>query len=381
MMLSGLIKQGSVLGFDGDSRDEIDIRLQDGLIAEIGCQLDGDVIFDATDCIVTPALLDLHTHIYWGATALSVRPEPVSIQSCVGSFVDAGSAGAANILGFAEFIQKPSKLNVFAFLNVSFPGIFGFSPNVMVGEAEDMRLLNKADCLAAAREHSHFIVGLKVRAGKLAAGENGEKVLDLALEWSAELGLPIMCHVDFSPPDIEHTLNLLRPGDIITHCCRPDPNSIVKDGAMIDAAVQAKQRGVVFDIGHGMGGFSFDVCETAIRNNLEPDVISSDIHCISVHGPAHDLLTTINKLIALGMPTEKALKAATFNPANVIRRPALGRIRVGDIANISILKTSSDPVDLKDATGAILQTRCSLQPAGLIARGAFIFNSNNQVIL
>ena len=378
MLTSGIIKNGTVFTYDGNEPVCTDVLLKDGRVAAIGNNLDGDQLFDANGDFVTPALTDLHTHIYWGATALSVKSEDHAIQSAVGTFVDAGSSGAGNVLGFEEFIKKPSRLNIFAFLNVSFPGIFGFSKDVMVGEAEDMRLLSKDACVRAVSLHKDTIVGLKVRAGKLAAGENGEKALNIALEWSEELDLPLMCHVDFSPPDIEYTLNRLRPGDIITHCCRPDPNSIIDDNRVIDAAHQAKERGVVFDIGHGMGGFSFDVCAKALADGLAPDVISSDIHCISVNGPAYDLLTTINKLIALGMSVESALAAVTKNPCKIIKRPELGRIRVGDIANISILRPTEEKAELVDATGAILIGDNMLLPAGLIAGGQEIFLENRK---
>lgn len=378
MLTSGIIKNGTVFTYDETAPVCTDILIMDGRIAAIGNDLGGDQLFDASGYLVTPALTDLHTHIYWGATALSVRSDDHAIQSAVGTFVDAGSSGAGNVLGFEEFIKKPSPLNIFAFLNVSFPGIFGFSKDVMVGEAEDMRLLSKDACVRAVSKHKDTIVGLKVRAGKLAAGENGEKALNIALDWADELGLPVMCHVDFSPPDIEYTLNRLRPGDIITHCCRPDPNSIIDDNRVIDAAHQAKERGVVFDIGHGMGGFSFDVCAKALADGLAPDVISSDIHCISVNGPAHDLLTTINKLIALGMNTGAAIEAATKKPCHIIKRPELGRIRIGDPANISILKPTTEEAKLVDATGAVLVSNNMLRPAGLIAGGQKIFLENDE---
>ncbi|WIY25803.1 amidohydrolase/deacetylase family metallohydrolase [Parasedimentitalea psychrophila] len=367
-----VIKGGHVMAFDGQDADVMDVRVSDGRIVELGAALSGEQVIDASGAIVTPGLIDIHTHIYRGATSLSVPHEKVAIRSSVGTFVDAGSAGGGNIDGFEEFIQRSSQQNIFAYLNISFPGIFGFSKNVMVGEAEDVRLLSKIDCIEAAKRHPDLIVGIKVRAGKMAAGENGAKALEVALEVAQELGLPIMCHVDYSPPDIEHILKALRPGDILTHCCRPDPNSVVTREGVMQAAWQAKKRGVFFDIGHGMGGFSFEVCRQMLAQGFVPDIISSDIHCLSVDGPAFDLLTTINKIITLGVSQVDAIKATTQTPARAIFKDSLGRIRVGDTANISVLKPDTAENIYVDAVGEKISSTDALRAAALVAKGSLI---------
>lgn len=367
-----VIKGGNVMSFDGRSADVMDVRVSKGRIVELGPALNGAQEIDARGAIVTPGLIDIHTHIYRGATSLSVPHEQVAIRSSVATFIDAGSAGGGNIDGFEEFIQRSSQQNIFAYLNISFPGIFGFSRNVMVGEAEDARLLSKIDCIEAAKRHPDLIVGIKVRAGKMAAGENGAKALKVALEVAQELGLPIMCHVDYSPPDIEHILKSLRPGDILTHCCRPDPNSVITREGVMQAAWQAKERGVFFDIGHGMGGFSFEVCRQMLAQGFVPDIISSDIHCLCVDGPAFDLLTTVNKIMALGVSQVDALKAATQTPAQAISMESLGRIRVGDTANISVLKPDTAENTYVDAMGEKITSATALRAAALVAKGSVV---------
>lgn len=378
-MKSVVIKNGEVHERPGKGGRLADILIENGVVKQIGDVIvpDQATVVSARDSIITPALVDIHTHIYWGATALGVRPEIAALRSGTGTFVDAGSAGAANILGFQEFIHKRTSLNTLAYLNISFPGIYGFSPKVMVGEAENPALLNVETCVEAAEEYSEIIVGIKVRAGRLAAGENGAQALERGLEAAEHARLPLMCHVDLDPPHITEILELLRPGDILTHCCRPEPNAPVESGNIRQAAWLAKERGVLFDIGHGMGGFSFETCRQMLAEGFVPDLISSDIHCMSIDGPAFDALTTLNKLLALGVDFDQTLAATTSNPAKAIGRPDLGRIAVGDIANIAIFEKSGQPNPLVDATGEVIHFSEGLTCSHLIVRGEFYTEENS----
>lgn len=369
-----VLRGAEVLTFDAGKPVKGDVAIRDGRIEAIGAvdSIAGDRVHDASGLLVVPALTDLHTHIYWGATSLGVKPEKVARRSGTGVFVDAGSAGAGNFEGLSEFIFAPSPFHTFGYLNISFPGIFGFSKRVMVGECEDARLLDVEACIEAAQRYPQQIVGIKVRAGKKAAGENGQLALELGLQVAEQLGLPVMCHVDLSPPTITEVLNQLRPGDIVTHCCRPDPNSATHEGHVIEAAWRARERGVKFDIGHGMGGFSFKVCREMLADGFVPELISSDIHSLSVDGPAYDVLTTVNKLIALGVDAEAALRAATLTPAETIKRPDLGRIRVGDEANLALLAWTQEPWKFFDAAKEELPVERRLTCEGLIVKGQAI---------
>jgi dihydroorotase len=373
-MARTVLRGADVFTFDARQPERADVAIGDGRIEAVGIieSLPGDRVHDASGMLVVPALTDIHTHIYWGGTSLGVKPEAVARRSGTGVFVDAGSAGAANFEGLKEFIFAPSPFHTFAYLNVSFPGIFGFSKRVMVGECEDARLLDVDACVEAAHRYPHEIVGIKVRAGRKAAGANGQLALETGLRVAETLGLPVMCHVDLSPPTIEEVMNQLRPGDIVTHCCRPDPNAPTRDGHVIEAAWRARERGVKFDIGHGMGGFSFRVCREMLADGFVPELISSDIHCLSVDGPAYDVLTTVNKLIALGVETEDALRAATQTPAATIGHPELGRIRVGDEANLALLKWSDEPWSFVDAESEHLPVTRRLTCEGLVVRGRAI---------
>src|SRR6266851_1496713 len=303
-MLDIILKGGRVID-PANGRDEIaDIGFADGKVAAVGPDLPlrGSEVVDARGLIVVPGLIDLHTHVYWGGTSLGVDAATVATRSGTTTFVDAGSAGPGNFPGFRRHVIEPSPLRILPFLNVSFPGIFAFAATVMVGEAADLRLIDPRECVRVINANRDLIVGVKVRVGRSAGGNSGIAPLDIALEVAEEVGLPVMAHLDHPPPSRLEVLSRLRRGDVITHCLRPFPNAPVRpDGRVREEVAAARERGIVFDIGHGGGSFGFRTAEAMLAAGFLPDVISSDVHALSVNGPAFDQITTMSKLLSLGM--------------------------------------------------------------------------------
>ena len=234
----------------------------------------------------------------------------------VTTLVDAGSAGPGNFAGFREHVIEPSPVRILAYLNISFAGIYGFSKRIMVGESGDQRLLAPVDAVEVARRQSrcarrHQGAGRPHRERRIRAS----CPLDIARQAADRLGMPMMVHIDEPPPTLEDVLARMRPGDILTHCFRPFPNTpAIIDGKDHPAVLEARERGIIFDIGHGMGSFSFDdrarrcsptaSCPTAFR-------ATSTRLCIE--GPAFDLVTTMSKFLCLGMPLTEVIQAATVN--------------------------------------------------------------------
>ncbi len=350
-----------------------DIAFTDGLISARQDRIDpsdASEVVDVTGKIVTPGLIDLHTHIYHGGTSLGIEPTAYAASTCATTLVDAGSAGPGNFLGFKEHVIQHATPRIYAYLNISFAGIYAFSQRVMVGECGDMRLLSAPDCLEVVEANRELIVGVKVRVGMVAGDGKGVAPLDIALEVAEEAGLPVMCHLDNPPPSRLEVVSRLRPGDILTHCFRPFPGAPARrDGRVHEEIIAARQRGVLFDIGHGKGSFGFCTAESMLAAGFRPDCISSDVHCLSIDGPAHDLLVTLSKLMHLGMSLSDVISAATAGPADAIGKSELGNLNAGTPADVSVLSETDGSVEFVDSTGEVRTANRQLRAVERILGG------------
>ena len=332
-----------------------DVGFKDGRVVEVNDKLDhalAEKVYNISDNIITPGLIDLHTHIYWGGTSIGIDPTDYARRCGTTTMIDAGTAGAGNFAGFREHIIKPTRPRILAYLNISFAGIFAFSDTVMVGESEDVRLLHPRACLNVANLNKDFLVGIKVRVGARASGSMGHAPLDIALEVAEEAGLPVMCHLDWPPPSPIEVINRLREGDVLTHCFRPFPAAPARsDGRIREEILEARERGVIFDIGHGVGSFGFETAETMLNAGFLPDAISSDVHSLSIKGPAYDQLVTLSKFLHLGMSITDIIAASTTGPARAIRRPDLGTLSPGSIGDATILSIEKGEFIFTDSLG------------------------------
>jgi dihydroorotase len=367
-----VLKGGRVLDERNSVDGIFDVAIRDGKIAAVGRDIPvGDgTARDVTGSIVCPGLIDIHTHVYHKATSLSVDPALVARRAAITTLIDAGSAGAGNYDGFRDYVMAPSPYRILAFLNISFPGIFGFDKNLSIGEATLAEMLPVDRCVAKIEANRDRIVGVKVRIGGPVTGNFGLGALRLALEAAEATGLPLMAHIGGPPPSYSDVVEMLRPGDILTHCYRPDPNSALgPDGRILPAVRAARERGVLFDIAHGMGAFGYASAEAALGDNFPPDLISSDVHVISVEGPAFDLLHTMSKLLNCGLPLADVIGMSTSRPALAIRRPELGHLGVGATADVSVLRDVESNYVFSDVTGVSRQGSRLLQPVACYLSG------------
>jgi dihydroorotase len=325
-----------------------DVGIIDGLIAAVAPTLPrpphADTV-DAEGCIVVPGLVDLHTHMFFSGTFWGIDPTPIAWRTGVTMWVDAGSAGAYSVEGFRQICSSLAPLRTRAFLHISAIGLVAET-----GEARRDELCDPELCAAAIEQYRDFIVGVKCRLDRNAVGEMGLEPLRRAIAAAAFVGLPVMAHIGIGPPAIDDVLDMLRPGDILTHCATGQNTSIMDNsGKLRPSAADAHDRGVLFDLGHGSGGFSYAVAEAMLASGLSPDIISSDLHQRSLLGPAFDLPTCMSKMLALGMPVEEVVRAVTVNPARAIGAASQsGSLEIGRRADIATFELEEGDFVLYD---------------------------------
>jgi dihydroorotase len=352
-----------------------DVAFAQGRVAQIGTDLRADAgtdIRDLAGTIVVPGLIDLHTHVYWGGTSLGIDAEDFCRRSGVTTAVDTGSAGPGNFAGFRKHVIERSQTRILAYLHVSFAGIFGWSPRVMVGESEEIRLLAPIDAVAVADANRDIIVGIKVRVGAHASGRSGIAPLDIALQVADEVGLPLMAHIDHPPPRYEDVLARLRPGDVLTHAFRPFPNApVTAQGSIKKEVRDARERGVLFDIGHGRGSFAFKTARAMLAHGFLPDTISSDVHALCINGPAFDQVTTMSKFLCLGMALHDVIAASTVNAAFALKRPELGSLKPGSVGDATVLSVREGSFDYVDVVGEHLTGDRRIFSEGVVIGGCW----------
>lgn len=325
-----------------------DVGITDGKIAAVEAGIDtrdARSVIDAHGQIVTPGLVDLHTHIYWGVTYWGIEADPVAAQTGVTTWLDVGSSGAYTFPGFRRYVVEQTRSRVFALLNLSSIGL--------VAQTWELSNLDYCDldlATGVVEENRDLILGIKARIDRNTTRGTGIRPLELARELADRVGLPLMVHIGAGPPTIDEVAHLLRPGDILTHCFTGGDMRIVRDDGKVNPKIrELQEQGLVLDIGHGTGSFSYETAEAMLDQGVLPDVISSDIHQMARQGPMFDMPTTLSKFLNLGMSLPDVIARATTNPATAMRRPDLGTLRVGSPADVGIFRIEEGEYTFYDA--------------------------------
>jgi dihydroorotase len=331
-----------------------DIGIRNQKIVEIKPQLTkkSAQMINASGKIITPGLIDLHAHCYPQASAIGLPADELVYLTGTTTFVDAGDAGANNFSAFKHYIAAQARSRMYAFLHISSIGLAGFP----VGEMKNMEYANIDLAARTLNENSDILLGIKVRESLDVVGENGIEPLRravLAAERSGVKGARVMCHIGNAPGDLSVLLDTLRPGDILTHAYSGAGNNTVQNGKLIAAALEAKKRGVIIDVGHGGGSFDFTIAEPAIQQGLIPNTISSDLHAYSGNSPSIPYLPNVmSKFLTLGFTVNEVIAMTTSHPGKIINRdPLLGTLKNGASADITIFDLVEKPTDWLDTKG------------------------------
>ncbi|GFO42528.1 dihydroorotase [Plakobranchus ocellatus] len=359
---------------------------------------------DVTGCLVTPGLIDCHVHAYEHATPLGINLDKTCLARGVTSVLDAGSAGSSTVPGLPKYVEETSQTRLFCLLHIARHGLAdaGCVSTSGGGECDSLNVVDVDACVKTISTYRDKIVGVKVRLARMVAdnGRNEPEIYRRALQASLACSVPLMTHHSISSIPLGGGTGLncpgdLRPGDIYTHCFHGQVGNIVdQDTGKVNPYVwKAKKRGVLFDIGHGQGSFSWKVAEQCASEGFWPDIISTDLHTGSLSGPAYDLVAVMSKMLHIGMPLIEVIRAVTETPARAIgedtntswsrlekkhnlttgtttgKDQEIGQLGSGRRADITVLRLQDISKDIEDSQGELRSLQKAFVPVKVFMDG------------
>jgi dihydroorotase len=375
-----VIKGGEVLDPSQRLRAVRDVGIRYGIVEAVEADIPAERalrVLDARGKLVTPGLIDLHAHVFPYGSAIGIPADELVPHQATTTVVSAGDAGANNFAVFRRHIAAQTRTRMYAFVHIANIGLAGFP----VPELFNIGYADAAVAAKAVAENADMVLGIKVRMSENVIDKHGLEPLKRAIQ-ACELSgtrAKVMCHIGGvqSRELMSQILETLRAGDILTHSYSGAPNNagqgtnIVQDGKLLPAALAAKRRGVMFDVGHGGGSFDYTMAEPAIAQGAPPDTISSDIHVFSGNTPGMPFLTWVmSKFLNLGFTLEQVIAMATINPARVIGKlPKLGTLQAGAPGDVSILEVVEGPVRFVDTRKNERDGKVHLRPVQTVAGG------------
>jgi dihydroorotase len=368
-----LLKGGTLIDPAQGVHAARDVAFTGGRVAAVGEDLpraDAAEVIDCSGRLVAPGMIDLHVHVFTGVSHYGIEPDPHCLARGVTTAVDAGSAGADTFPGFRKYVIDVSATRLLAYLNVSSQGML----SAEIGELDDLRYASVPKATAMIEQHRDVILGVKVRLTRhsIVSEASGIRPLHLAREAADAVGLPIMVHPqDAWCESLDDILAVMQAGDVLTHCFHGHRCGIQDDAGNVRRSVRdAMERGVLFDVGHGQGSFKWDVAERALRQGVQPQTISSDLHVYNVNGPVYDLATTVDKFLHLGLSLDTALEKVTAVPAQVIGMPdEIGTLHPGAWGDAVVFDLQEGEFPLGDSHGEVCLGKQRLVPRGVIRSG------------
>ena len=374
-----LIKGGHVIDGKNGVNSVRDVAVRDGKIAAVESEIPAaraHKTVDASGLYVTPGLIDIHVHVYTGTGARnsyagdnSVYPDGFTFRSGVTTVVDAGGAGWRNFADFKDRVIGRSRTRVLAFMNIVGNGMGG-------GKIEQNTAdMNAKATAAGALKNKDLVVGIKT-AHYAAPDWIG---VDRAVEAGKIANIPVM--VDFGSfrperPFQDLVLKHLRPGDIYTHTYLGWVPMLDDEGKLLPYLLEARKRGIIFDVGHGGGSFLWRQAVPAVKQGFIPDSISTDLHIGSMNAGMKDMLNVMSKFLNLGMAIDDVILRSTWNPAREIHREELGHLSVGAPADLAVLRLREGEFGFVDVYGARLKGTQKLECELTVRDGRVVWDLN-----
>ena len=374
-----LIKNGLVIDPKNQINSILDVAIANGKIAKIEKNISASnatKVIDATGLMVTPGLIDIHTHVFVGTWPdkfadgiLSLSPDDFTFKSGVTTVVDAGTSGWRNFPVFKNQVIDKSQTRVLAFLNIAGSGMSG-EP-----DQQDIKDMDSKMTSLAVQKYPEIIVGIKI-----GHYEGSDWVpFETALDAAQKTNLPLFVECHLPQLSLEEQLKRMRPGDIITHSFEKVSERMTvidEQGNVRQFVLDAKKKGILFDVGHGGAGFWFSQAIPAFEQGLSPNSFGSDLHRFSMNAGMKSMLNIMSKYLNMGMPVEDIILRATWNAAKSIKRSDLGNLSEGAIADITVLSLLNGKFGFVDAGGIKLEGNKKLEAELTIRAGKIVWDLN-----
>jgi dihydroorotase len=369
-----LIEGGTVVDPSQKLHAVLDVAIKDGTIAEVSKDIPKDrapKIVSAKDKIVTPGFIDVHAHCYDGV-GVGMNADRYCLTRGVTTVVDAGSAGYATFSNFRKYILNASTTRIVALVNI---GAIGTAMGP--GSLENLDWVNPQLTAKAATDNKPVVVGIKIQLSKAITGSGDMECLKRAVEAAEIARLPLMAHIEDSYSPLPGILKMLRKGDVYTHCFNSRTHGILDaNGKILVEALEARQRGVLFDPAQGQTHLNFDVAEKCFAQNFLPDTISTDLTVVAVERRVYDLPTMVSKFMAMGMGLDQAIGMVTSNAARVFDYGAqIGTLRPGSEADVSVFELRDGKFEFEDSDGGKRTGRQMLVNKAVVRRGQVFVNA------
>ncbi len=378
-----LLKGGHVIDPANGIDATMDVGIRGKQVAQVSTEISADAaakVVDVSGYHVTPGILDIHTHVYTfpsttGYYVLSLNADAHLLASGVTSTVDAGTAGWKDFPDFKERCIDKAITRILAFINIAAGGM------VDKASEQNIREMNPKTTAAVVEEYSDLIVGIKSAHYWTSQPWDGDHPpwgsVECAVKAGDLCGKPVM--VDFWPrpperpyPDL--LLKKLRPGDIHTHVFARQFPIVDEHGKVHDYLRQARDRGIIFDLGHGAASFWFRNSVRAFKNGFPPDSISTDLHMGNINGPVISMIDSMSKYLCMGMPLSEVISCSTLVPAQVIGHPELGTLSIGSEADVAVFKCLEGTFRFTDCGRAKMTGEEKLECAMTVRAGKIVYD-------
>ncbi len=374
-MYDVVVKNGLVIDPSQGINEVMDVAIAEGVIVDL-CRginaTNSRYVVDASGMIVTPGLIDLHVHCCYEIAHLAVNPDLACLAKGCTTVLDAGSTGELNFIGFKKYVIERAKTRIYALINIESQGMIEyFRPaqkwtSLITGR--DEMFINIEGTLDMIKRNRDVILGIKW-------AHHGIEGVKLARRAADKAGCLLMAENHLQP----ETLKYMKKGDVITHLyhgkkMEMNDGLLNRDGNVQPEFFDAKKRGVILDVGHGMASFKWSVAKRGIEQGIKPDTISTDLHKGSYNGPVYDLPTTMSKFLHLGLSLEEVIEATTIKPAEVLgKENFIGTLKPGARGDVTVLKMEEGRFPLEDAHGEKEICRRKLRTIRVIKDGEIVF--------